>query len=76
VRWHTTGTKHVHHRVVGDLTLAYETMELTADPGQTLLAYTAEHGSSSRQALQFLASWATSSEQAAVRDGASELPRG
>ncbi len=26
VRWHTTGTKRYHHRVVGDLTLAYEAM--------------------------------------------------
>ena len=28
VRWHTTGTKHFHHRVVGDLSLAYEGLEL------------------------------------------------
>jgi transcriptional regulator with XRE-family HTH domain len=63
VRWHTTGTKRFHHRVVGDLALAYEAMALTADPGQTLLSYTAVPGSPSQQALQFLASWATAAEQ-------------
>jgi hypothetical protein len=32
VRFHDTGTKRMHHPVVGDLMLSYETMELTADP--------------------------------------------
>jgi transcriptional regulator with XRE-family HTH domain len=73
VRWHTTGTKHFHHRVVGDLDLAYEAMDLTADPGQTLLTYTAEPVSPSRQALAFLASWATSpTQEAATHDRRSE----
>ncbi len=62
VRRHTTGTKHFHHRVVGDLSLDYETLELPADPGQTLLTYTAAPDSPSHQALRFLASWATSDE--------------
>jgi transcriptional regulator with XRE-family HTH domain len=65
VRWHTTGTKHFHHRVVGDLALAYEAMEVTADPGQTRITYTADPRSASQQALAFLASWATSPEQVA-----------
>jgi transcriptional regulator with XRE-family HTH domain len=72
VRWHTTGTKHFHHRVVGDLSLAYEAMQLTADPGQTLLTYTAEPGSPSQPALRFLASWATSPDQAVTSESASE----
>ena len=71
VRRHTSGTKHFHHRVVGDLALAYETMELAADDGLTLLTYSAAPGSPSRQALQFLASWATSTDDAATRDTAS-----
>jgi transcriptional regulator with XRE-family HTH domain len=58
VRWHTTGTKHFHHRVVGDLSLDYEGLELAGDPGQTLITYTAEPSSPSQQALAFLASWA------------------
>jgi transcriptional regulator with XRE-family HTH domain len=76
VRWHTTGTKHFHHRVVGDLSLAYEGLALTADPGLTLLTYTAEPGSPSQHALQFLASWATAPDQAATTlDQASEHHR-
>ncbi|NEK57886.1 helix-turn-helix domain-containing protein [Geodermatophilus sabuli] len=63
VRWHTTGTKRFHHRVVGDLCLTYEGLALTADPGQTLITFTAEPGSPSQQALTFLASWATSDGQ-------------
>jgi transcriptional regulator with XRE-family HTH domain len=75
VRWHTTGTKHFHHPVAGDLSLAYEGLELTADPGQTLITFTAEPGSPSQQALTFLASWATSSlEQATAHDRTSEKP--
>jgi hypothetical protein len=42
----------------GELTLAYESMELTADPGLRLNAYSAEPGSPSRDALNLLASWA------------------
>jgi transcriptional regulator with XRE-family HTH domain len=73
VRWHTTGTKHFRHRIVGDLSLAYEALALTADQGLTLLTYTAEPGSPSQHALQFLASWATSPDSApAVRRPASE----
>ena len=44
---------------IGDLTLAYESMELTADQGLRLNAYTAEPGSPSQEALTFLASWTT-----------------
>jgi transcriptional regulator with XRE-family HTH domain len=74
VRWHTTGTKRFHHRVVGDLSLAYEGLALAADPGQTLITFTAEPGSPSQPALTFLASWATSSEKLTAQDRASENP--
>ena len=60
VRWHTSGAKRFSHRVVGELTLAWEGLELPGDPGQALIAFTAEPGSSSAQALGFLASWASS----------------
>jgi hypothetical protein len=73
VRWHTTGTKRFHHRVVGDLSLNYEGLQLAADPGQTLITFTAEPGSPSQQALTFLASWATSpAQRTAARDLADE----
>lgn len=58
VRFHRTGSKRLHHPTVGDLDLTYEALELAADPGLTLLVYTAEADSPSRQALDFLASWA------------------
>jgi transcriptional regulator with XRE-family HTH domain len=57
VRLHRAGVKHLHHPEVGDLTLAYESMELTADTGLRLNAYTAEPGSPSQDALNLLASW-------------------
>jgi hypothetical protein len=57
VRFHRTGVKQFHHPLVGDLTLIYEALELPADAGQTLLVYTAEPNSPSRDALNLLASW-------------------
>jgi hypothetical protein len=57
VRLHRSGVKHLHHPVVGDLTLGYESMELTTDPGLRLNAYTAEPASPSQDALNLLASW-------------------
>jgi transcriptional regulator with XRE-family HTH domain len=61
VRHHGTGTKSYHHPVVGDLTLAYEGLELAAEPGLTLTIYTAEPGSPSEEGLRLLASWAVPS---------------
>jgi hypothetical protein len=64
VREHRTGLKRIHHPVVGDLDLNYEGMNLTADRGLLLLAYTAEPGSPSHERLQLLASWAATSDEA------------
>ena len=64
VRFHRTGTKRLHHPVVGDLELAYETMELPADAGLNLTVYTAEAGSASQQALDLLASWTATPDRA------------
>ena len=57
VRFHRTGTKHIHHPVVGELELGYETLELSADDGLSMAVFTAEPGSASQQALDLLASW-------------------
>ena len=62
VRIHTTGTKLLHHPVVGDLDLPFESVPLPADPGQSLLIYTTEPGSPSHDALQLLSSWAATAE--------------
>jgi PAS domain-containing protein len=59
VRFHRTGTKRFHHPLVGDLTLSYEALELPADPGLTIVTYSAEPGSPSEQALLELARWSS-----------------
>jgi transcriptional regulator with XRE-family HTH domain len=58
VRFHDTGVKRLHHPVVGELSLTFEAMELSADDGLVVFAYTAEPGSKSEEALQLLGSWA------------------
>lgn len=57
VRTHGAGTKRFHHPIVGELTLAYEELAVTAEPGHVLLIYTAEPGSASAERLRLLASW-------------------
>ena len=46
VRIHTTGVKLIHHPVVGDLELPFESFPIPADPSQSLLTYTTELTSS------------------------------
>ncbi|WP_235779476.1 helix-turn-helix transcriptional regulator [Sinomonas notoginsengisoli] len=58
VRTHGTGTKRFVHPVIGEVTLAYEELAITAEPGHVLLIYTAEPGSPSAERLKLLASWA------------------
>ncbi|MGW2911220.1 helix-turn-helix domain-containing protein [Streptomyces asoensis] len=62
VRMHTTGVKLLHHPVVGDLDLPFETFPVGGDPSQFLLTYTAEPASPSQDALNLLASWAMGNE--------------
>jgi len=64
VKFHRTGTKRLHHPIVGDLVLAYEALELPGDSGQRILAYTAEPGSPTQHALDLLASWASTPDAA------------
>jgi transcriptional regulator with XRE-family HTH domain len=69
VRYHRTGTKRLHHPVVGELELSYEVMELAADSGLTISVYSAERGSRSQEALDLLGSWtAPPAEQPAPTD--------
>jgi transcriptional regulator with XRE-family HTH domain len=58
VQLHRTGLKHIRHPVVGELHLSYEVMQLPADPGLALVAFSAEAGSPTDDALRLLASWA------------------
>jgi transcriptional regulator with XRE-family HTH domain len=63
VRFHRTGLKDIHHPVVGDIHLSFEAMDLPADPGLSLIVYSAEAGSPSADALNLLASWAATLER-------------
>jgi transcriptional regulator with XRE-family HTH domain len=70
VRWaahdvteYRSGTQPFRHPLVGDLTLDYNALDLPADPGQVIVAYTADPHSPSHDALTLLASWAASSAE-------------
>lgn len=52
---HTYGPKRFHHDAVGDFTLNYETLQLPADPGLSLIIYSADRGSPSAEKLAALA---------------------
>ncbi|MEU3400587.1 helix-turn-helix transcriptional regulator [Streptomyces filamentosus] len=65
VRRHGTGTKRFHHPTVGALTLAFEALDLAAEPGLHMTVYTAEPGSPSEEALRLLASWAATENASA-----------
>lgn len=67
VRLHRTAEKNFHHPLVGELTLRYERLSVTADHGLEIFAYMAEPGSRSAEAFNFLASYAA---------GRSDSPRG
>jgi transcriptional regulator with XRE-family HTH domain len=64
VRFHDTGVKRFHHPVVGDLTLTYEPMQLSADAALTIAAYTTESGSRSEEALNIRGSWTAAPDEA------------
>ncbi|KQO42779.1 MULTISPECIES: helix-turn-helix transcriptional regulator [unclassified Aeromicrobium] len=63
VRWaahdvmiHSHGVKRFHHPIVGDLDLPFETLPL-GDSVTSVVAYTAEPGSPSHDAVALLSSW-------------------
>ncbi|MFG2594194.1 helix-turn-helix domain-containing protein [Streptomyces sp. NPDC048438] len=60
VRAYGRGTKHFQHPVVGALDLRYDLLQPAAEPGLTMITYTAEPGTTSHDNLSLLASWAAS----------------
>ena len=74
VRIHRTGTKVVHHPVVGELTLTYEMLDLSADSGLAILTYTAEPGSKSAEALDLLGSWIATIDVADAATASETVP--
>ncbi|WP_449352303.1 helix-turn-helix transcriptional regulator [Streptomyces shaanxiensis] len=61
VQAHTSGTKRLHHPLVGDLTLDYLVLAVEGDPEQTLVVHTPEPASPSAEALALLAAWTATS---------------
>lgn len=51
------GAKRLHHPLVGEMTLSYETLSLPDDHDQSLVTYHAEPGSRSADSLRLLAGW-------------------
>ncbi|MFU8946183.1 helix-turn-helix transcriptional regulator [Mycetocola zhadangensis] len=74
VRAHSTGIKSVHHPVVGDLDLIFQSMDLSADRGLQLLVFSAEPGSPSQDGLQLLSNWANT-QDAATPEAAEDVPQ-
>ena len=72
MRVHRSGTKRFHHPLVGDLTLAYERLDLPADPGLVIVTYSAEPGSASEDALRELDGWSSTRARLAGVPGMSE----
>jgi transcriptional regulator with XRE-family HTH domain len=66
VRLHRTARKRLHNRIVGDIELTGNALELAGDD-LTLIAYTAELGSRAEDQLRLLASWAATQAAAANR---------
>ncbi len=62
VMFHRTGSKRLHHPVVGDLDLTYEAFDLPAEPGLRMLIHTAEPATTTADALNLLASWAATQD--------------
>ena len=60
VHQRTHGSKRLHHPLVGNLTVSFETLALPGDSDTTLFIYTTEPGSPSRHAMDLLASWTAS----------------
>ncbi|MFT8593788.1 MAG: helix-turn-helix transcriptional regulator [Bifidobacterium sp.] len=63
VKFHRSGVKRIHHPVVGDLELDFESMELPSAPGLVLNVYTAPANSPTADALRLLSSWVASQEE-------------
>jgi len=68
VKEHRTGLKSIHHPIVGDLTLTYQSMDLASDRDLQMLAFSAEPGSESLDRLQILANWAETNDAEMRRD--------
>jgi hypothetical protein len=70
VRSYRNGVQPFRHPVVGEFDLDFDALELPADPGQTIVAYTAAAGSPAEEKLNLLASWSATPVQESPSDTA------
>jgi transcriptional regulator with XRE-family HTH domain len=68
VRLHRTARKRLHNRVVGEIELTGNALELPGDD-LVLIAYTADPGSQAEDQLKLLAAWSATRETAADNSG-------
>jgi len=57
VRVHASGRKEIDHPVVGEMTLIYDVLSVSAAPGIAITSYLTEPGTTSADALDILRSW-------------------
>jgi transcriptional regulator with XRE-family HTH domain len=75
VRIHNSGLKRLHHPVVGDLDLPFESLPLNAGASANLVTYLPEPGTPDHDALALLASWAASDSDATTVNAADRRRR-
>jgi transcriptional regulator with XRE-family HTH domain len=73
VRLHRTARKRLHNRVVGDIELTGNALELPGDE-LVLIAYTADPGSQAEDQLKLLAAWSATQETAAEHNSPAQPP--
>ena len=71
VRLHRTARKRLHNPVVGEIELTGNALEIAGDD-LTLIAYTADVGSTAEDQLRLLASWAATRQAAALPNDPAE----
>ncbi|MFC3999975.1 helix-turn-helix domain-containing protein [Nocardiopsis sediminis] len=57
VAGHSHGTRSLHHPLVGEVSLSYESLRLPDDPEHVLVVHHARAGSAAAENLRLLASW-------------------
>ncbi|MGW4909156.1 helix-turn-helix transcriptional regulator [Streptomyces sp. NPDC004270] len=71
---HTTGTKTLRHPIVGELTVAFETLTLGSAPEVRIIAYLADPGTPSADALDLLRSWAATTQASTDNERSPSTP--
>lgn len=79
VRIHGSGAKRFEHPAVGEISVVYEELAITAEPGRAVIIYSTEPGSQSAQRMRLLASWAATQRaerQASAGHGVAQQGQG